>query len=462
MKNSALILFLTLFFISFNVSSQVIKGKIVNNEKQAIEGANIYIQRLYLGTATDSKGNFRFKLRKTIRNQDTIVISHINYKTLKISFSDLKSNLFIVKLTSNFQSLDEVTIKTKKERLKTYLAYKKLTPLEKGLYGFGHTVVNNTLYIIGGNASDKFDGLSKEVSLDPNISRFAGRSGGVSMQDILSELDGELEWKRFNGNLYTYNMDIEKWNTSPLKFIKRAYHNVHYYNGKLLTLGGKTLSANRRFEYLENKIEEYSIKKHTIAIDKANPHKAVKFSSFIYKDKLIVLGGSNKQLRNGQKRYNNEIHVYDLKSGYWYRVGYMPVPKETNGILVDSTIYLFGGFNGRKLKNIESYNLKNGRWKIEGSLFKEDDKLSLTSHEHIIYIYTKNRILTFNTLTKELDQYLIGIDVVEPEIFYRKGKIYLLGGYQNQNDFRIEPSVDFYSIDIREFEKTRLNKYKTF
>lgn len=463
MKKVNVMLLLCFILCSFTSFGQKIKGKVLNDKHEDISNANVYIKRLHKGASTDAKGNFKIKLRKYIRDNDTLVFSHISYATLKISFSDLKNNRFIVKLISTIESLDEVTVKTKKEKLKTYLDYERLPSLKKGLFGFGHVVIDNTLYLSGGDASDKFDGRNRQVSLDPMISRFnTGRPGGVLMQDILSELDGELVWKRFNGNLYTYDLGEKSWSTSPTKFIKRAYHNVHYHKGKLFTIGGKRLSNSRKLEYLENRIEEYSIDKEAIAVNEANPHKAVNFSSFVYKDHLVVLGGSNKQLKNGSKKYENKIHVYDLDKGYWYHVGYMPIPKETNGVLVNNTVYLFGGFNGRKLKNIESYNLKSGRWKIEGSLFKEDDKLSLTSHEHMIYMYTENRILTFNTLTKELDQYLIDIDVIDPEIFYLNGKLYVLGGYMNHSDHRVEPSTDFYSINVGEFDSTQLNKTKTF
>ncbi|MFY0604368.1 MAG: carboxypeptidase-like regulatory domain-containing protein [Flavobacteriaceae bacterium] len=455
-----LIVQLMLIF-SFSLQSQNIKGRVVNQNNLSIAEASIYSQRMHQGTSTNNRGYFKLRLKSPLKNRDTIVISHINYITLKISFSDLKKRKFIIQLTSKTQSLDEVTVTTKREKLKTFLSYEKLPPMEKGLYGFGHAFINNILYIVGGDASDKFNPVRKDIVLDPIISRFNPNNGGY-VENILSELGGEITWKRFNRNLYTYDIENKSWETSNKKFIKRAYHNVHHYNGKLLTIGGKRLATNRKFEYLENKIEEYSIKENRIAIDKTNPHKAVNFGSFLYKDKLVVLGGSNKQLKNGRKVFDNKVHVYDLKSGYWYHIGYMPVPKEMNGVLIDDTIYMFGGFNGMKLKNIESFNLKTGRWKIEGVLFKKEDKPSLTSYEHMIYIYVKSRILTFNTLTKELDQYLIDIDVIEPEIFYAKGKIYLLGGLVNQNDSRIEPSKDFYSIDIEEFDITRLNKTKTF
>jgi hypothetical protein len=196
--SKAFILLLSVHFCSFTMHSQTLKGKVINQQNVGVIDASVYVKRVYRGTTTDSKGNFKLKLRQQLRDTDTLVISHVNYQSLKLSFLELQQRKFTIKLIPTVESLDEVTLETKRKRLKTYINYKELPPLDKGLYGFGYTVVEGQLYIIGGNATDKFNGLNKDVVLDPNISRFAGSADGANMQDMLSELDAGLIWKRFN------------------------------------------------------------------------------------------------------------------------------------------------------------------------------------------------------------------------------------------------------------------------
>lgn len=456
MTTKKLLLSILLLVISFGVYAQSIKGKILNEKNVPLAEASVYIKRLQKGTSSNSKGEFRVKIKNTLRGSDTLVFSHIGYKANRIAFSDFTRSNSTVILKSKAMNLDEVTVSTKKKRLKTYLDYTKLPAMGKGLFSFGSVLANDKIYVSGGNASRRFDALANAWELDRYTSRPL-----TPMSQIFQETGRADSWEHYNDELYTYDLKTDTWEKSPLAFIKRAHHNMHYYDGKLMVLGGKTLSKNRKFEYLENKIEEYNLDKNKIEIDQSNPHKAVNFASFLKDDYLIVLGGSVKVTFSGKKKYENKIHVYDLKKGYWYHVSYMPVPKETTGVLVDNTIYLFGGYNGKKLKNIESFNIKNGRWKIEGELFSPDEKPAIAHEDNIIYIYSKGKVMTFDTHTKELNQYLIDLSLENATLYCANNKLYILGGFTNRFQ-RLNASSELYSIDMDEFDKTALNRSRTF
>ncbi|MDT7831865.1 carboxypeptidase-like regulatory domain-containing protein [Flavobacteriaceae bacterium S356] len=453
-KRFLLVLCSSLFFVGSYAQS--IKGKVFNEKKAPLSKASIYIKKLQKGVTTNSKGEFKIKIKNKVQANDTLVFSYVGFKARRISLKDLEALNYVVTLESKLLTLDEVSIRSSKKKLKTYLDYSKLAPMEKGLFSFGSVLANNKIYVSGGNLSAKFDAVLNALNLDKYNSRPL-----TPFSQILQEAGTASTWEHYNDQLYAYNLITGVWEKSALKFIKRAHHNLHYYNGKLMVLGGKTLSKNRRFEYLENKIEEFNITKNRIAIDEANPHKAVNFASFLTGDHLIVLGGSIKKKQNGKKNYENKIHVYNLKTGKWYHVSYMPVPKETTGVLVENTIYLFGGYNGEKLKNIESFNIKDGRWKIEGELFSAVEKPAITNHNGVIYIYAKGRVMTFDIATKELNQYLIDLSIEDANLYCANNKLYILGGFSNRYD-RLTPSNDLYSIDIDEFDKTALSKSRTF
>lgn len=443
-------------FVFIGSYGQNIKGKVLSEKKAPLSEASIYIKKLQKGVTTNSKGEFKIKMKNKIKGNDTLVFSYVGFKARRLSLNDLKKLNYVIVLESKALTLDEVSISTKNKKLKPYLKYTRLPAMEKGLYSFGSVLANNKIYVSGGNKSHKFDALNNAFTLDKYTSR-----PFTPISQILQEAGTADTWEHFSDQLFSYDLDKGVWEKSPLKFIKRAHHNLHYYNGKLMVLGGKTLSKNRRFEYLENKIEEFNITKNKIAIDEANPHKAVNFASFLKDDFLIVLGGSIKKTSSGKKKYENKIHVYDLKKGYWYHVSYMPVPKETTGVLVDNTIYLFGGFNGKSLKNIESFNIKNGRWKIEGELFSAEDKPAITHSDNMIYIYVKGKVMTFDIATKELNQYLVDLSLEDAKLYSTNDKLYILGGFSNRYN-RLTVSNDLYSIDMDEFDKTALNKSRTF
>ena len=245
-----------------------------------------------------------------------------------------------------------------------------------------------------------------------------------------------------------------------LKFRERAYNTINYYNNKIYVIGGTRLSTNRKFEYLDDKIEVFDLKTKSIIIDDTNPHQATNFASFIYDSNIIVMGGSVKLKNNGEKLFTNKSHIYNLESGYWYRLNDMPEAKEVKGVLIKNIIYLIGGFNNKTLKEIESFNLTTGKWEKEGELLSGIKTPALATHDNVIYIFDDGKIYTYNTKTKELDEYLIYLFFKSSSLFYYNDKLYLLGGFK-ENEFSKTPSSNLYSIDLNEFEKTAISKSKT-
>ena len=111
-----------------------------------------------------------------------------------------------------------------------------------------------------------------------------------------------IDFTCYSGDLQIYDLASDEWKIITSQFQKRAYHNIHFYDDKLYVIGGKRLATNKRKEYLADKIEVYDTKNYTVKIDHTNPHQAVNFASVLYKDNLILLGGSTKLYDNGGKK----------------------------------------------------------------------------------------------------------------------------------------------------------------
>jgi len=450
MKKITLFLIFSLStFLSF---SQYIEGKVVDaNTNKPIEGVNVYMEGINRGAVTNEKGNYYLKFPYVIVKNDIIRFSHIAYKELEVPYVQKKKN-YSVRLIIDLKKLEEVKI-SQKRNLKKYINYKKLSQMKSGVHSFGSLLKGGKIYVVGGDASVSEDGFMKTLEYYSDLENFAefldraSRAGSSSMH-------------KYNNDLQLYDIKNDSWIKLKSKFKKRAYHNLNYYNHKIYVVGGKNISANGKFEYLDDKIEVFDLGTENIVIDNTNPHQAVNFASFTYKGNIIVMGGSVKKKRNGFKEYSNKIHLYNLKAGTWFELGNMPVAKELKGVLIGDKIYIFGGFNKKPFSGLETYDLLTQKWEKEGSLFYGVAKPAITHNNAIIYFYDNGKISTYNVLTKELNEYLIDLSVKGSEMYYENNTLYILGGFVS-NSYSYQPSSNLYSIDINEFNKTRIHNSKT-
>ena len=168
---------------------------------------------------------------------------------------------------------------------------------------------------------------------------------------------------------------------------------------------------------------------------------------------MIVLGGVKKVLQNNEGVYSDEMHLWNLKSGYWYELGKMPIRRAPDAILVDHCIYLIGNSNGGG-RSLECYNLLTGAWTNAGHLLYRLGWPSLAYHNDIIYIFEQGVVQTFNIKSRQVRSYMIDLKLKSPALYYFDGKLYILGGF-----YMGDPSRNVYSIDLKEFDKTEIDYY---
>jgi len=449
MKNLILLL-----FFSAIVYGQNVQGRVFDASTNApLKGVHVYINN-NKGTHTDKNGKFKLKLN--IRANDSIYFSHVGFQAKRISITEFKQNS-VVFLTSKRVDLEEVSLK--KVKLNSRIAYEKLASMPKRLHNFSAVLVGNDIFVFGGDLSEYSDGIVKAFNDDPSL-------------DYRLDNDFERIMKRastkaysnesYNKSLFVYNLDSNTWEISKSKLNKRAYHQAVYdkKREKVYVLGGKRLSGNARYEYLANDVEIFNLNNDQVKLDETNPHQAINFASFIYKDRLLVFGGAIKQQKqNGAKVFSDKISFLNLKTGLWYNVTKMPVAKETSGVLIGDLVYFIGGNNGKPLKTIETFNLITGKWKILGNLFDATSKPALTYHNDTIFIYNEGKILTLNIKTHTLREYYISLINTKSNIFYSNERLYIIGGLEDKKYSR-EPLNTLVSFDIKEFAKTKVKNEK--
>lgn len=447
----------TILFILLHTSqssfAQTVQGKIVDSKSfRPIENVNIYIQdQQDKGTFSDKDGRFNLWIKPYSKKKDSLVFSIVGYKKLVKAISDLEGNNNIL-LTQELQPLKEVNLRSNR-KLNKSLPYKTLSKMPMGLSSFSAVLVNGKIFIAGGDNSTYDDSFQMAVE------RASEGKMMITFEDIQKEWYGSTTRKNYNNKLLIYDIAKDSWEENKVKLENRAYHQLNFLKDKIYIIGGKKLAHFGQKEYLLNHIEIYDIRNYQLQIDKTNPHQAVNFASFVYKGNIIVLGGSVRQKKNGSKVYSDKIHQFNIKTGYWFDVGKMTVPKEVNGILIENKIYLFGGENEIPLATIESFDLVTGKWDNEGSLFQPISRPAITSNNNTIYLFDNGRLLIYDITEKTLKQYKINLFLKNAGLQYYEDKLYIIGGYK-EDRFSKEPSNGLYEVDLKALKNTEIPNFK--
>ena len=103
--------FLTFFalFFSFSLMAQTsLSGKVTDNKGKPIEGANVFLEGAYDGTATDANGDFSFSTPE--KGEQVLVITYLSFETTRIPIVMESYEPKTVKLRESVNTLDAVVI----------------------------------------------------------------------------------------------------------------------------------------------------------------------------------------------------------------------------------------------------------------------------------------------------------------------------------------------------------------
>lgn len=445
---------LIIILLPTTIYGQYIEGRVLDAATgKPLKNVHIYLDNVEEGTQSYGNGKYYLKFSESIPEGAKIQFSHVGYSTLEIDFSK-NNNTYNVSLFSKVNQLNEVEI-SQNRHLKDYVRFEKMKSMPSRLHAFGSALVDDKIYVAGGNASFQHDGTKETLHRLEN-SEFSQ----MSLDQFLKYAYTNYQTNFFKGDLQIYDIKNNTWERQKDLFKKRAHHNVYFYENKLFILGGLNLSINKKKELLDNTIEILNLETGETIVDETNPHQAVNFSSFVIDDNLLVLGGSTKLNKNGTKEYSKKVHLFKLSEGLWYELDSMPTAKETEGIRVQDKIYLIGGFNKKSLTEIERFDVNTNQWEQLGNLFYGMSSPALAAHNNIIYIYNNGKICTFNTVSNELNEYLININVQNSEMHIVDNAIYLIGGLR-ANYKEIAPASTIYRIAIQDFDTTQIRRSKT-
>lgn len=210
----------------------------------------------------------------------------------------------------------------------------------------------------------------------------------------------------FDGNNYlndTWEYDISthtwtEYNTIGIKPIARSDHSIAYVgNGKLIMYGGRYLSGEGKYYYLQD-TWEYDISTHTwmeYNEEGNNPFSRASHSiSYISDDRLILFGGYVEDVGN-----TSDAWEYDLSNHAWLPKDTDNSPsrrvKHTMAYFGDSKVIMFGGYGDYSGKEFLSdtwvYNTDTSNW-IKCDVSSQNPS---ARRNHSIAYIGDNRVIMF-------------------------------------------------------------------
>ena len=386
MKIKTLILFLIGF--SFNLTSQnqfSISGVIFDKKtKNPLPFASVVYIKKSLGTTSDINGNFSFTIFNA-KKTDTILISHIGYKTLKLQVSEI-NKINNIALLENTNSLKEIIIKTKsnlklkkfiKETILNYNNNKKQEP-HIAIAHYREKAKKNSKYIM----------FMESVG----YSVYAGKTNNTS----------QLSNYKFFNKLSRAYVNHPKW-----KAYKKNEKNLT--KETINPSGGSNLNAFRYTE-IYGVLSKKNINRYKFKVD----------STFFIKDDLVYVFNYKGNIDNGIlyviAKNKHIIKITSNTKKYYSQAFQKRIPAELeisfsyyNNIPFISKINAFLKYKDLTYTNTLTIKTQ----KFEDFKFSNKDYWSLNRYETNPYIFYDS--IKWNQLgvKEDEDYYKIAIDLVE-------------------------------------------------
>lgn len=451
MKKIALLI---VFLLAIGANAQRIKGVVIDAETN-LPIKKVHIQIKDKIVITTKKGKFSFKVPKEW--DKTYYISHLSYENQKLKLGEDKE--LLIKLNREYEVLDEVVLSGSKGKSK--LEYQKLPEMPSRIHSFASVYKDGKIYVFGGDKTynQRWYELMLERANDVPQDQFQQQmNSGLLTFVANSGLIQSRPYFGYSDQLFTYDLNENRWIEEDIKVRKRANHKAVSVNNKIYIIGGKRLSINKRKEYLDEKVEVFNPETKTVEVDHTNPHRAADMEIITYKGKLFMFGGAVKMNTHGKKKFTQKVHSYNPETGDWFLLAEVPISEDTTTMLVDDTVYFFGGFKEERTNMIVSLNLESGKLRSEGKLFYDLEKPSVARKDQTIFIFENSKLLTFNTDSKELKEYRVDLPLFGSQIYVEGEELLVLGGYKKEN-YKVRPQRDFYKVDLNQLPKTKARKY---
>ncbi len=159
-------------------------------------------------------------------------------------------------------------------------------------------------------------------------------------------------------NIERYDPASDTWSVAASGLIPRRYGSAEFIasQGKVYIFNGGIYSS-----YTDT-IEVYTPATGSILYLTSNPYPVNYAGSAVRDSTIYVFGGDNASGNS------NRLYAFSPASDTWVRLADMPEAKQTSGQVVDSVLYVFGGYSGTVSTRIDAYDIVSNTWSLVGSL----------------------------------------------------------------------------------------------
>ena len=306
--------------------------------------------------------------------------------------------------------------------------YKREMPSPR--YGFGTAVVNNKIYVIGGNYGLNY--LNEVLEYDPLLDTWVrkadmptARSGlAVAVWDNkIYAIGGRVHDAIYNNN-EVYDLLLDTWSSrTPLPILKDYFTGAPIPNDKITSayaIKGRIYTVGPIMEYNISTDDWWDTTYYfpvydslyvdsIIGIDTFNtPVKSylhgadLYHCSAVYNNLIYVMGGSDSYAN-----LLSRVDVYHPGTNSWTGASNMIGPANNSAATIaNGFIYVIGGYDGTYSKRVRKYDPVSNTWAIRSDLQTGRSLLGAAFVEG--FIYAIGGISTFPLATVE--EYHLDLD----------------------------------------------------
>ena len=216
----------------------------------------------------------------------------------------------------------------------TLNSWSSLTPLSVPRSGIANAVLNDKLFLIGGEGYsfvDVFDPVTEQWSNAQALPSVVTKGTAITVAGKIYLLGGQ------NGNgdklnqVLEYNPDLNSWSQKANMQYARHGLKAVYFDGRIWVIGGRNISTL-------DVVESFDIQSNSWRIENSLSSSRDWPAVWVTEDGIFVAGGDNSGTNL------NSIEFYDRHSKQWILVGDLPSALRNSGAtVVQNKVYLISG-----------------------------------------------------------------------------------------------------------------------
>lgn len=171
-------------------------------------------------------------------------------------------------------------------------------------------------------------------------------------------VNGFTTSETYSPDILKYNIALDDWSVLSNSTIAKRYASSAIIDGKLYILNGVLPGGT-----INSSVEVIDLTTNSLSLSTPNPNPGRAAGIAQWEGKIYSFGGFTEP-----NIYSNKLSRFDPATSTWTTLADMLVATETKGEIVDGKLYIFGGYNGTALTQIDRYDIATDTWETIGTM----------------------------------------------------------------------------------------------